>query len=294
MKHINKRIGFILAPFPKECVEFIKTQNIIDSSKSKYLIMNLSQEKFYLKNGIEVIILKYNLNNKQLNNILKTLDGIFIDGNFAGDNWYKEKDSQHIEHFNFLKTVYEKVLNINKNIRPFFLGGQCYSQELIAKILENQSYSDNKLVKKVVSDNVNIFKKSTSFYDRNYYIENKSSFNLNMGVFLQDFKKTKNLQKKFKVISVYNLYNKEILDIIKHKKYPIFFSKSACYRNNYNIIKEMFEVIEISNYYRRHFMNKKVVIPNLNYEKIFIDKKILNNFNWPFPGDVNSINILKL
>ena len=55
----NKRIGFIIAPFPKKGVNFLKKQNIIDNSNSKYLIMSLRQEAFYLKNNIEVIVLKY-------------------------------------------------------------------------------------------------------------------------------------------------------------------------------------------------------------------------------------------
>ena len=56
----------------------------------------------------------------------------------------------------------------------------------------------------------------------------------------------------------------------------------------------MFEIIEISNYYRKNFMKKVIVIPNLFYEKEFIDKSMLDNSKWPFPGDVYSMKIVKL
>ena len=52
-------------------------------------------------------------------------------------------------------------------------------------------------------------------------------------------------------------------------------------------------MIEISNFYRKNFMNK-VVIPSMFYEKKIIDKSILRNNDWPFPGDIYSMKIVKL
>ena len=113
-------------------------------------------------------------------------------------------------------------MDINKNERPFFVAGKCYNQELLVKMLEKKKYNENKLIKKVKNNNSK-FNLKTNFVNKQYYVKNNSKFGVSMGLYLTDFNNTKILKKKYDIISLYKLKNKNIIDIIKHKKYPIFF-----------------------------------------------------------------------
>ena len=289
----NKRIGFYLPPLPKSCYTILLKKNKIKTNKKYSMITNGYLKKIipsFINNGIEVVYIHHNM--KYIDNILNTLDGIFFTGNYAGDEWYKTNDSEHIKHFKFFKIVYNKILDINKNERPFFVAGKCYNQELLVKMLEKKKYNENKLIKKVKNNNSK-FNLKTNFVNKQYYVKNNSKFGVSMGLYLTDFNNTKILKKKYDIISLYKLKNKNIIDIIKHKKYPIFFSKSTTFQENKKIRKEMFETIEISNYYRKNFMNKKYFVPKLSYKKILINK-VQSDKDWPYPEELKSMMLVEI
>ena len=257
----NPTIGLYLSPFP----ENLKNKN----DKNKYLFMFESfinhEIMLFKQSNTNYVIIPYNLNKKLINKCLNMIDGLIICGNYPGPY---VNDIEHKKHYNTINIIYNKIININK-IRPFPVIGECYGYEILINIIENQKQYNKQLFTHF-DVKYPMFYKKTKFLNKKY--ENKISyFYLHVGFLYNNLDKTKNLKNDYEPISILKLNNKDMIDIIKHKLYPIFFSKSHVLYDNKNIKKEFFHFSNLSYQYRKLIYKNtknKFPLPKLKYKTI--------------------------
>lgn len=210
----------------------IKTKPVIGILATPYIKNNISNEIFlkenlitFLKqNSIDYIIIPYTIKKFKLNKILSNLDGLLFPGSQIG-NFYNNKFIK--QHFLTQKYIVKKIkllANNNNNIIPIL--AICHGYENMILIEKNYNLT-NKNIK-------NTFINVTAY--NNYKTIPQFSKSKFGNLFKKNFNKTKKLVhnnalaldskykiKNYEIIATsLDKNNKEFIDIIKDKKYPIF------------------------------------------------------------------------
>jgi len=257
----NPTIGLYLSPFPK----YIQNEK----DKNKYLFMfesfMIHELTLFKQSNKNYVIIPYNLNKKLINECLSMIDGLIICGNYPGPY---VNDIEHQKHYSTINIIFKKIININK-VRPFPVIGECYGYEMLINIIENQKKYNTQLFTNF-DVKYPMFYKKTKFLNKKYK-NNISYFYLHIGFLYNHFNNTKNLKNDYEIISILNLNKKDMIDVFKHKLYPIFFSKSHLLYDNKNIKNEFFHYSNLSYQYRKLIYKNtknKFPLPKLKYKTI--------------------------
>ncbi len=230
-----------------------------------------------------MVIIPYNINSILINKYLSSIDCLIVCGNHKGNH---NNDKDHRQHYSTLKNIYKNIININK-IRPLPVYFHCYGYEIIINIIENKKYMDNNLL-------TDLQIKEDYFYKKNIFLDKSyqnfiSEYSMTIGFLFNNFKKTVKLKKEYDVISLLAFEkNKHIIDIMKHKFYPIFIGKSTIFVNSFysnkKIIKDFLNYSELSYQYRKkNYLYS--ILPKIKYKSIYYPGK--HEYN--YLGDDNQI-----
>jgi hypothetical protein len=233
-------IGLYLSPYPKQL------QNKED--KNKYIFCYgafLDHEMIIFKNNnIKYIIIPYTIDKKLISTYLENIDGLFISGNYPGAYIADEENKQH---YNTLQLIMKKILLINKK-RPLPVIGECYGHDLLINIIEKKNSYNDSLFKNL-NLKVPLFYKKSIFLDKKYK-NNISFYFLNVLFLMDNYSKTKYLKNDYNIISYLKIDKYKMIDILKHKLYPIYLSKSHTFYDNPVLKDEFLYFMKLSHEYR--------------------------------------------
>jgi hypothetical protein len=276
---IKKNIGFYLPPLPEK----LKKKN--DIKKYGYLTDEYLEDymDLFKNDNFNMIIIPYNINSILINKYLSSIDGLIVCGNHKGNH---NNDKDHRQHYSTMKNIYKNIININK-IRPLPVYFHCYGYEIIINIIENKKYMDNNLL-------IDLQIKEDYFYKQNIFLDKSyqnfiNEYSMTIGFLFNNFKKTVKLKKEYDVISLLTFKkNQYIIDIMKHKFYPIFIGKATIFANSFygnkKIIEEFLNYSELSYQYRKKNYSYSI-LPKIKYKSLYYPGK--NEYN--HLGDNNEI-----
>ena len=195
----------------------------------------------FKKNGLDYLVIPYNLKKPELTNVVKKVDGLIFPGSQIG-NYYLEKEFR--KHYNSQKFLIKIAKKINKFERSFPILAICHGFHNLI-LIEKNIYPTLKNRDKLFM-NIEAFEeyktspkftKSGSKFKKIYNKTRKIVHNNSMGF----SRKTINFLKKISIIALSkDKKGKTFVNIIKYKKYPFYGFQSHPERSNPELLSPFF------------------------------------------------------